>query len=127
MARVFISHSSEDLELACEIRRLLLAEGHEVFLDAESRDGIAVGVDWQERLHERLRWADAMICLVTSAYTRSIWCAAEIGAAQARGSRLLPVHAEPGVKHTLLGSLQHIDIAHEPEIARSKLIEALRG
>jgi TIR domain len=61
-------------------------------------------------LHERLRWADAVICVVTPAYLGSLWCSAEVGIALARGSRVLPVRAKPEVVHPLLRSLQHADL-----------------
>ena len=99
MARVFVSHASADLALAREVHRWLVDDGHEVFLDHDLRDGIAIGDQWEPRLHERLRWADAMVCLLTAAYVRSTWCAAEVGIARSRGSRLVPVQAEPGVRH----------------------------
>ena len=79
MARVFISHASEDRECAGQLREWLVAEGHEVFLDQDLVDGIRVGEEWEQRLHERLRWADAVVCVVTSAYLASTWCTAEVG------------------------------------------------
>jgi hypothetical protein len=62
-----------------------------VFLDQDVRDGLVVGKEWAQQLHERLRWADAVVCVVTPAYVASTWCAAEVGIAVSRGSRLLPV------------------------------------
>src|SRR5918911_2757101 len=99
VARVFISYASEDRECAGQLHQWLDAEGHEVFLDRDLRDGIAVGEEWDKRLHERLRWADAVVCVVTSAAVASPWCIAEVSIALSRGSRLLPVLAEPGVDH----------------------------
>ncbi|MGH3854167.1 MAG: toll/interleukin-1 receptor domain-containing protein [Pseudonocardiaceae bacterium] len=96
MARVFVSHASEDGECAVELHRWLVGEGHEVFLDRDLRDGIPVGEEWERRLHERLRWADAMVCVLTRAYLGSLWCSAEVGIALSRGSRVLPVRAERG-------------------------------
>jgi hypothetical protein len=71
----------------------LAADGHEGFLDADLHAGIAVGEQWQSRLYERLRWADAVVCLITEGYLASTWCAAEVGVAVASGSRLLPLRA----------------------------------
>ncbi|MBV8349939.1 MAG: toll/interleukin-1 receptor domain-containing protein, partial [Mycolicibacterium sp.] len=93
MANVFISHSSADVGWAEEIQKWLSADGHKVFLDSDKDDGIAAGDEWQARLYERLRWADAVICVVTPPYLTSPWCAAEIGAAQALGCEVLPVRA----------------------------------
>jgi len=126
VARVFISHASEDGECAAGLHGWLLGEGHEVFLDQDLRDGIRVGEQWERRLHERLRWADAVVCVVTCAYLASTWCAAEVGIALSRGSRVLPVRAEPGVAHPLLTSLQYADLTVDSTAGRAALGEELR-
>ncbi|MGE5694407.1 MAG: toll/interleukin-1 receptor domain-containing protein, partial [Candidatus Sericytochromatia bacterium] len=126
MTKVFVSHASADGELAGELHRWLVDDGHDVFLDRDLRNGLAVGEDWEQRLYERLRWADGVVCLVTSAYLASVWCSAEVGSARARGSRLLPVLAEPGVVHPLLPHEQYADYARDPSAARTQLNEALR-
>jgi hypothetical protein len=97
-----------------------------LFLDQDLRDGLVVGEEWEQRLHERLRWADAVVCLLTSAYLASVWCTAELTIAQTRGSRLLPVRAEPGVNHPLLKAVQRADAATDICVARVQLAEALR-
>jgi hypothetical protein len=61
VARVFVSHASEDRECAGQLHQWLVGEGHEVFLDRDLGDGIPVGEQWERRLHERLRWADAVV------------------------------------------------------------------
>lgn len=91
MARVFVSHAGADAALAAEVHDWLVANSHEVFLDHDLRDGLVVGDEWEKRLYERLRWADAVVCLLTSAYLASVWCTAELVTARNRGSRLLPV------------------------------------
>ena len=126
MARVFLSHASEDRECAGRLQQWLVGEGHEVFLDRDLRDGISVGEEWERRLHQRLRWADAVVCVVTRAAVASTWCSAEVGIALSRGSRVLPVRAEPGVDHPLLRSLQYADLTGDPAGARAALGEALR-
>jgi WD40 repeat protein len=126
MARVFISHASEDRELADEVYGWLAGDGHEVFLDHHPDEGIAVGEAWEQRLYERLRWADAMICLVTSAFLASPWCAAEVGIARSQGNRLLPLLAERGVEYPLLEWSQYADLVSDPEAARAALTAALR-
>jgi WD40 repeat protein len=126
VARVFVSHASEDRECAGRLHQWLVGEGHEVFLDQDLHDGIPVGEEWERRLHERLRWADAVVCVVTCAYLGSLWCAAEVGIALSRGSRVLPVRAEPGVAHPLLTSIQHVDLTVDSTGARAALVEELR-
>jgi len=125
VARVFVSHAGDDLGWAEEVRSWLVAGGHEVFLDRNLRDGLAVGEEWEQRLHERLRWADAVVCVVTAAFLRSVWCTAEVGIARSRGSRVLPVLVEAGVAHPLLPTVQHVDAVADPEAARAELVAAL--
>ncbi|MGW6194809.1 nSTAND1 domain-containing NTPase [Kribbella sp. NPDC055110] len=121
MARVFISHAGSDTQLATEIHAWLTAAGHEVFFDRDRQDGIRLGDDWEATLRERLRWADAVVSLVTSPYLKSIWCTVEITIARERGSRILPVIGEDGVQHPLLNPLQYVELAH----ARNALTDAL--
>ncbi|WP_020386515.1 TIR domain-containing protein [Kribbella catacumbae] len=125
MARVFISHAGADSALAAEVHDWLSAEGHDVFLDRDLRDGIEIGEEWEARLGERLRWADAVVSLITTPYLESIWCTFEISIARDRGSRVLPVIAEEGVRHPLLKSLQYTDLAGG-QVARDVLSEVLR-
>jgi hypothetical protein len=61
MARVFVSHASADAAVAGEVHRWLVEDGHEVFLDQDLADGLLVGEEWERRLRERLRWADAVV------------------------------------------------------------------
>src|SRR3954451_13245236 len=120
MARVFVSHSGKDAALAGEGHRWLVDEGHESFLDQDLYDGIRVGDQWEQRLHERLRWADATVCVLTAHYLASVWCTAELAIARSRGSRVFPVRAEPGLDHPLVKSLQHVDMSRDPVAARGK-------
>jgi energy-coupling factor transporter ATP-binding protein EcfA2 len=66
------------------------------------------------------------VCLVTAAYLASPWCTAEVGIARSRGSRLLPLLAEPGAVHPLLQSTHYADLARDPVAARRSLGAALR-
>jgi WD40 repeat protein len=122
VANVFISHSSDDAGWAADIHQWLTEDGHHVFLDQHQSDGIAAGDDWEQRLYDRLRWADAVICVVTPSYLKSVWCAAEIGAARALGNELLPVLASAErVEDRLLATKQYVDAVHDPDDARSRL------
>src|SRR4051812_25430332 len=125
MAKVFVSHASKDAVMATVVRRWLVADGHKAFLDQDLSDGLVVGEEWERRLRERLRWADAVVCVLTSAYLASVWCTAELAIAQSRGSRLLPVQAEPGVRHPLLSSVQYVDMTADAAAARARVAAAL--
>jgi WD40 repeat protein/energy-coupling factor transporter ATP-binding protein EcfA2 len=128
VARVFVSHASQDHLLAAELYDWLIGGGHSVFLDQHLHDGLMLGEDWEQRLYERLRWADAVVCLITSAYCESAWCAAEVGIARFQGCRLLPLQAEAGCEHPLLMPSRHqyTDWVGGPVRAREALSEALR-
>jgi WD40 repeat protein/energy-coupling factor transporter ATP-binding protein EcfA2 len=126
VARVFVSYASADIVLAREVRAWLEAARHEVFLAQDLRDGIAAGEQWRSRLHERLRWADAVVCVVTSSAVASPWCSHEVSTALSRGSRLIPILAESGVTHLLLTDLQHLDLTRDPASVPVALAEALR-
>jgi len=126
VARVFVSYTSQDRVCAAQLHQWLVAEDHEVFLDRDLGNGIAVGEEWNKRLHERLRWADAVVCVVTSASVASTWCTAEISIALSRGSRVLPVLAEPTVVHPLLRCTQHADLTVDAAAGRAALVATLR-
>ena len=125
MANVFVSYAHEDEALATDLHAWLTNEGHEVFLAGHPRDGIQLGEDWEQRLYERLRWASAVVCLVTSAYVRSQWCIIEVAIARSQGSRLLPLLMEHGVSHELLRSAHWADHASNPTAARVAMSNAL--
>ncbi|MEV6252584.1 TIR domain-containing protein [Nocardia sp. NPDC051911] len=127
VARVFISHAGTDRAWADEIHGWLVAERHEVFLDQHPVDGLAAGEEWEQRLYERLRWADAVVCVITPTYLRSTWCAIEIGIAKTLGSRLLPVRAAAGATHPLLKSIQQPDAVADADAARAGLARSLRA
>jgi energy-coupling factor transporter ATP-binding protein EcfA2 len=126
VARVFVSYASQDRACAGQLHQWLVAEGHEVFLDRDLGNGITVGEQWDTRLHERLRWADAVVCVVTAAFVASRWCWTEVGIALSRGSRVLPALAEPGVGHPLLPCAQYADLTVDAAAGCAALVEALR-
>ncbi|MGW6448159.1 toll/interleukin-1 receptor domain-containing protein [Lentzea sp. NPDC055074] len=120
MARVFISHATQNVAIATQIRDWL-DHDHETFLEVHPDDGIQVGEAWRERLHHELRKADAVVCVVSEASVVSSWCTAEVAIADALGCLLLPVQLD-GVIHPLIGHLNHIPHA----TARTHLEKALR-
>jgi len=126
VANVFLSYAGEDAEVARIVRGWLAADGHKVFEYQDPRAGVPLGEQWEQRIYERLRRADAMVCVVTTAYERSAWCNAEVGAARLRRIRLLPVLAERGATHPVLATTQHVDYTRDPEAARDALLHALR-
>ena len=78
MSTIFISHSSQDIEIAREIERRLAMEGHHsVFLDIDPEKGIVGGRSWERTLYRKLRACRAVIALCTDHYLASHWCFAD--------------------------------------------------
>ena len=126
MARVFVSYSSAETALTRYLHEVLVAEGHDVFLDRHLQDGIHPSQNWKNNLFERLRWADAVVGLVSDAYVTSQWCFAEIAIAQTLGRVVLPVVVAQDVRHPLLDAIQHINYAADPVAGLARLTAELR-
>jgi TIR domain len=122
LVRIFVSHASDDRSVAGRIHRLLAESGHEVSLDVDRNDGIRGGENWKRRLYMELRGADAVVCVVSSSYVASQWCAIEVAVAQALGTRLVPLSVEPRTRHPLLGDTQHLD--YPADLADELLVAA---
>jgi len=126
MSRAFISFASVDLPYAEMVRTWLVEARHEVFLSQDPDDGLVVGDQWLDRLHERLRWADVLVCVVSGASAASKWCAIEIEVARSRGNRILPAYLEE-VDVSALRSLQRTAyLKTDPQAVRNELLNALR-
>jgi hypothetical protein len=112
MARVFVSHANDDLTVARRVHEVIIGLGHQVFLAKDIHDGILAGDRWKETLHSALRASDAIVCVVTQAYTRSQWCSYEVGVAREVGTRLIiPLIAEAGVESVLLQDYQSVSLS----------------
>ncbi|MFI5960354.1 TIR domain-containing protein [Cryptosporangium sp. NPDC051539] len=126
--RVFVSHASQDLPVAQQLYTWITDAGHQAYLAADVLDGIAGGEVWRHRLFSELRAADAVVCVVTGAFARSMWCAVEIGIGDALGCLLVPVRAETGAEHPMLepSRVQYVDYGADAEATRTGLVETLR-
>jgi hypothetical protein len=67
-----------------------------------------------------------VVCVVTGDYVRSRWCFGEIAIAETLGSRLLPLSVEPGVRHPLLGEIQHVTYDEDRQQAAERVCMVLR-
>ena len=128
MAKVFISYSNADRKLAQEIHDWLVADGHRPFLDYDRLGGCDAGEDWQSRLLDELRRADALVPVVTAAFLESPWCITEVATAHEQGKRLLPLAAgaDPAAV-PLLGRVQYLHWLANRDNAVAKLAAALRA
>ncbi|MCM3883195.1 TIR domain-containing protein [Frankia sp. R82] len=125
MARVFISYARPDAAVGESIRRRMSDAGHHVFLDVDEDRGVIIGEEWEKRLYQELRAADALVAVITSRYAASSWCLAEVAVARSREVVLLPLLVEPGVTLPLLSSLHYLDYAADPQRAVGAVLDAL--
>lgn len=96
MSLVFISHSSEDKELADELKGELEAWHYEwLFLSTDIRQGIRGSELWEKKLYDKLRESDAVIAVCTKNFAQSCWCFAEITHASKDGKPIFPLRYEP--------------------------------
>jgi WD40 repeat protein/type II secretory pathway predicted ATPase ExeA len=126
VARIFISYATVDRAIADEVSDWLRVAGHEPFLDSDPREGISLGEDWKQRLYRELREVDAVVGVVTRSFVSSEWCFAELGIADARGCRLIPLRVEVGVVHPLMQELQYVDYHADREQARDQVLHTVR-
>ena len=126
VARVFISYATPDRVIADEVLGWLRAAGHKPFLAHDHHGGVGGGEDWKQRLYRELSAADAVIGVVTESFLSSEWCSIELGIADARGCRLIPLRVEVGVVHPLMRELQYVDYHTDPLQARDQVLQTVR-
>ena len=102
MASIFLSHSSQDNEVAADLSRRLKEHGYDsLFLDFDPDSGIKAGRDWERELYRNLKLARAVIVLCSPSSMASRWCFVEIAQAKALGKAIFPITISPvpGRKH----------------------------
>jgi nucleoside 2-deoxyribosyltransferase len=86
MAKVFLSHSARDRELAAQIARELREHGLEALVGPES----AHGHDLRQTVKSAIRRADAFVLVLSVPDTAiSSWASYELGMAEALGKPIL--------------------------------------
>lgn len=80
MAKIYISYSKLDNDLALQFSEKLREAGHEVLID---RELLQPGIEWRELLTGSLKLADIILVLMTANSSGSQFVLSEIGAARA--------------------------------------------
>lgn len=80
MAKIYISYSQRDSDLAIPLAAELRQHGHELTIDLSL---LTPGTDWREALTSALKEADALVALITEHSLDSQFVVSEIGAARA--------------------------------------------
>lgn len=126
MSDIFLSHSSQDDELAAEIKRWLHEqELRSVFLDFDPGAGIPPGRSWERELYQQLRSCRAVLALCTESFAASRWCFAEITQARSLGKQIIPLRSDGCAVDPVLQDLQIVDLGKGREDAFERLKWAL--
>jgi hypothetical protein len=128
MARLFISHSSRNNDMAIQVRDWLAANGwDDVFLDLDPERGIVVGQRWKEALQKAAYRCEAVLAMVSAEWLASGWCKSEIDAARLMGKKV--IMALVGIDESQvpldLSDEQFIDLTADPQAYR-RLKEGLK-
>ncbi len=122
MARIFLSHSSQDNFAAIALRNWLAGEGwDDIFLDLDPEHGISAGERWERKLHEAANRCEAVIFLVSSHWLESGWCTKEYALACGLNKKLFAVLIDPGktiadLPPEMTGTWQVIDLARRQDM-----------
>ncbi len=129
MASIFLSHSSQDNEVAADLSRRLKEHGYDsLFLDFDPDSGITVGRDWERELYRNLRLARAVVVLCSASSMDSRWCFVEVAQAKALGKPIFPIRISPCRVENILTDRQVIDLtAVGPDEAYRRLFDGLRA
>src|SRR5262245_38352915 len=89
---VFVSYSRNDIVFADQLYAALSGTGFNATLD---RHGIFGAEQWQPRLLELIRTADAIVFVISPSSAKSEICAWEVEQAAVLGKRIVPIVMQP--------------------------------
>ncbi len=118
MARIFLSHSSQNNAQAIALNGWLRAGGwDDVFLDLDPERGILAGERWERALNEAAARCEAVLFLVSPDWLQSRWCLKEYHLAGKLNKRMFGL---------LVDGLTPADVP--PELARDwQLVDLASG
>jgi hypothetical protein len=126
MARIFISHSSRDTEVAARMKAWLESEKFETtFLDFDKDGGIPPGADWEKTLYREVEQSQAVIIVETPNWVNSKWCFAEYAQARALGKAIFPVIETPTQDSPISPGIQKLDLTGDREGGLKRLLPEL--
>jgi WD40 repeat protein len=126
MARIFISHSSRDNDVAAELKTWLAAHGFDgIFLDIDKHAGIPPGANWERELYRKIDSVQAVILVVTPNWHDSKWCFVEFAQARALGKAIFPVIVAPGGDRFIAPDIQQLDLQLDREGGLERLAREL--
>lgn len=128
MTRIFISHSTKDIEFVLtQLKPLFDRLG---MLTWCSTTDMRMASDWERQIRSALAQADWFAVVLSPAAVQSPWVQAEAHwALEHRPGRIIPVmvgDCEPSEVHLRLGTLQYIDFRSDPLTAGKRVQEIVR-
>ena len=99
MAKIFISHSSEDKKTIDVFKKLILNNGlgikdDEIAYTSAVETGVPIGCNIQLHIKENIANCDFVFFMISESYKKSEICLNEMGAAWALGKRVFPILIE---------------------------------
>lgn len=121
MYRVFVSYSSRDRVSAVAVTRWLTENepslSGDIFLDVDSRTGIAPGNRWKSELVRAVDRCEAVICLISPEWEQSAECLAEFRHAESLNKRIFCARLDPRARGEKARDWQFCDLfpdGHSP-------------
>lgn len=129
MTRLFISHSSKDIDFVrSRLKPLLDDLGIVTWCSATD---IRMGKDWQRQIRAALARADWFLVVLSPDAQKSEWVQAETHwALEHMPGRVIPLMArscEPAEVHLRLATIQYFDFRRNPEDASRHLLALIAG
>ena len=126
MPRIFISHSTKDLEfIRTRLRPLFEELGMAVWCSAMD---MRMAADWERQIRAALAETDWFVVVMSPDAQTSEWVQAETHwALEHKRGRVIPLMLRgcaPEEIHLKLGTLQYVDYRHDP-VAASQLLRSL--
>jgi len=120
--RVFLCYSSEENELAGEIKDNLEAHGLEVFL---AHEDIEPTEEWQEVIIRKLKECDIFVPIVSKNFKNSRWTDQETGIAFAEEKMIIPISHDL-VPYGFIGKFQALKLGEKIPESCDKIIGIIK-
>jgi len=129
MKRIFISHSTKDVDFVYgQLKPVLDQLGYCSWCSATD---VRLAADWEQQIRRALAQADWFAVVLSPDAVKSEWVQAEIHwALENKRGRVIPIMArtcEPTDAHLRLGTLQFLDFRQDPADAQRRLAELIQG
>ncbi len=118
MSRIFISHSSKNIDWAVRIKNWLEQNGwSDFFLDLDPERGIKAGERWKVALQKAAYRCEVVLALVSREWLASSACKAEMDAARLLNKKIVValIAAVPAEALTDLREEQWVDLVSDPD------------